>query len=138
MDHEITVFEGDFQDLQFDVSKHSEALKSFKTLNLLPRSIKPTLRARDLIFVKIPKCKIRIGVTGNLDSLMAKETSNGRIAFEVIYKADDLIDAHEVCAEVRRYFLRHFPGRILKDTIVDTETFLDINYVFISCYEPGD
>ena len=128
----------DFQDLPFDVSKHSEALKSFAALNLLPQSLKPALRVRDLVFIRIPSCKFRIGVTSSPDMQEGRESSEGSIAFEVIYQADNPLEAKQVRGEVERYFLRHYPGRTLSSAKEAEERILTGNYVYVTCYTPNE
>ena len=126
----------DFQDLPFDVSKHSEAFDSFAALNLLPQSIEPTLRARDLIFVRVPSCKFRIGVTGDPGAQEEIENNHGGIAFEIIYRADDPIEAHQVRGEVERYFLRHYPGRTLRSANEAGAEAVTGDCVYVTCQNP--
>ena len=122
----------DFQGLPFDVSVHSEALKAFAALNLLPQSIEPALRARDLIFVRLPSCKFRIGVTCDPAAQAESESRGGSLAFEVIYKADDPTAAFQVRGDVERYFLRHYPGRTLTDAAAANEQPAG-QYVYVAC-----
>ena len=134
MSESVVYLEKDFQDLPFDVSKHSEALKSFEALNLLPQSIKPALCVRDLIFIRVPSCMFRIGVTENPIVQEKKESGKGSIAFEVIYQTDTPIEAQQVCGEVERYFLRHYPGRTLSRAKEAEDGMLTGNYVYVTCY----
>jgi hypothetical protein len=136
-DH-TTKLVGDFQDLPFDLSNHEEALKSFAALNLLPQSIKPALCARDLIFVKVPSCKFRIGVTSEPDVWEKIDSNGGTAAFEVIYKATSPEEADLVRGEVERYFLRHYPGRILSGGNASVTGILFGNFVYISCHTSVD
>ena len=128
----------DFQDLPFDVSKHAEALRSFAILNLLPVSIKPALRARELIFIRFPSCKFRIGVTNNPNPHKGTAGNVGRIAFEIICQADNPTEAAQVCGEVERYFLRHYPGRFLHHVKEAEQEILSSKYVYVACYAPGE
>ena len=60
----------DYSNLGFDVLHdlhHVEALHAFAALGLDPRSVKPALRARDLVLVRLPpgRSRFHIGVTAN-------------------------------------------------------------------------
>ncbi len=128
----------DFQDLPFEVSRHTEALKSFAALNLAPESIRPALRARELVFVRVPSCTFRIGVTVDPELHEKCEIGNGSIAFEQIYQADDPTQAAHIRDEVERYFLRHYPGRTLSGSQVTRATNPTGNYVYVICYPSED
>lgn len=128
----------DFAELPFDVSRHSEALNSFAALNLAPESIRPALRARDLVFVRFPSCKFRIGVTGDPELWESLEIDKGCIAFEQIYQADDSIQAEQIRAEVERYFLRHYPGCTLSSTYELEAANPTGNCVYVACYPSDD
>ena len=101
----------DFQDLPFDVSRHVEALKSFAALDIPPRSVRPALRARDIVVVRRPSCRFRFGVALDAGAGAPRHGEGGES--EVIHEAASADEARGVCADVERYFLRHFPGRTL-------------------------
>ena len=104
----------DFSDLPFDVSRHAEALTAFAALNLTAASLRPMLRARELVFFRFPSCQFRIGVTPDPTVSEKIESDHNRIAFEVICRADSTTEAESIRHEVERYFLRHYPGRTLR------------------------
>src|SRR5579871_4882774 len=122
----------DFHDLPFDVSKHAEGLNAFAALNLLPQSLKPALCARDLVFVRVPSSTFKIGVTDDPEAQERKEKSEGSIAFEVLYQADNTVEAEQVRREVERYFLRHYPGRTLSSEKKTGAEILIGAYVYIT------
>lgn len=95
----------DFTDLDFDIESHREGIKAMARLGLHPHSVKPTLRARNLVFVRVLSAKFRVGIVPG--------DCTEQAPFEVIYQADSLAEAKGIRGEVERYFLRHFPGRVL-------------------------
>ena len=58
----------DYTDLPINLTRHTEAFKSFTTLNLAANSIRPALIARDLVFVQLPECKFRFGIEDCLET----------------------------------------------------------------------
>ena len=126
----------DFSDLGFDITPHREALTSFARLNLELVSIRPALRARDLVFVRVPACRFAIGLTDDPVRQEASEVSRGCLGFVVIYEAESAAQAALVRHDVERYFLRHYPGRTMAwpNQTVPAEGV----YVYITCYAPLD
>ena len=81
---------------------------SFSRLQLDPISIEATLHAREIAIVTFPSCRFGISLGGSF------ENRSDVINSEIIYRSDDITKAERVRAEVERYLLRHFPGRVLK------------------------
>jgi hypothetical protein len=104
----------DFSDLDFDIGRHSEALPKFAELEIAGPSIKAGLRAREIVTVRVPSGNFRIGVTQDAEAEESMERDNGCAFLAVIHEADGDSEAQLVRDDVERYFLRHFPGRILK------------------------
>ena len=123
----------DYSDLPFDVSKHSEALKSHAAMNLSTQSLRPVLRVRELIFFRVPFCRFRIGTTKNPDLQQKIESDGGSLAFETLFYADSTSEATRVQREVESYFLRHFPGR----TLADEKEIAAGDAVYVACYPPA-
>ena len=124
----------DFSDLGMDVERHREALTSFARLNLGHLSVRPALRAREVVFVKIPSCRFAFGITGDPGFQEQEEAERGAIGFEVIHAAAGVAEAGQVRDEVERYFLRHFPGRTLPRP---AEWPTEGVYVYVTCHAPA-
>jgi hypothetical protein len=125
----------ELSNLGFDVERHREALNAFSRMDLDPRAVRPALRARDLVLVRVPSGKFRIGV----ERSAAPERAEGSwdcIQSEVICEAAEPDEAEAIRAEVERYFLRHFPGRTLTAQTPSPGEKTGPCRVFIALYAP--
>jgi hypothetical protein len=134
----------DFSDLGVDMARHQESLGAFARMKLDARSVRPVLRARDLVFVRVPSGSFLIGVTGgDLSAQEEAEKRRGCTDFEVIHETARVEEAHAVRAEVERYFLRHFPRRTLSGAhgvgAVDSKDSEEqpSYHVYVACYVPA-
>jgi hypothetical protein len=118
-------------DPPFDVSQHQEALRSFARMGLAQASLRPALRARDLVFNRHPGCRFGIRLAVAPEAAKAEAILGGAIAFEVIHPAESALEAASVRGEVERYFLRHFPGRTLRAEEADGSVG---TWVCVACY----
>ena len=123
----------DLGDLGFDMEPHRETFVSFAKMQLTPLAVRPALRARNMAFVRFPSSRIALRITEDPARQEAVEVGREGIGFAVIHQASSDEDAWDVCAEVERYFLRHFPGRTLAS---EKGTGSPGKYVIIVCYAP--
>ena len=127
----------DFSDLNFDVQRHHEALLSFTRIGIAANSVKPALRARDVVLVRFPSDRFLIGVTAHLSGQESREKTHDGTHFETIHEASREKEAGEIRTEVERYFRRHFPGRVLSgDQSVNLPEGTATYFVFVACYAP--
>jgi hypothetical protein len=106
-------------------------------MNLDPASIRPTLRARDLVFIRLPACRFAFGVTSDPQAQSETEGIRGSLAYQLIHEADSVEEARRVRDEVERYFLRHYPGRTLPEMQGIPALGAAKTSVFILCYPPA-
>jgi hypothetical protein len=118
----------DLGGLPFDVTRHAEALDAFARLGLPASSVRPALRARDLVFRRIPSGPFRI----SLAEAGAPAPADGCTHFEIIYEAATPEEARAVRGDVERYFQRHFPGRTLAGEVSEGCR------VTVTCYPAPD
>ena len=104
----------EFDDIGFDIAKHREALPKLAELGIVGPSLKAALRAREAVTVHRPTGKFRISVSEDLQTDAAGELQNGCTLLSVIHHGTDPLDSQRIRRDVERYFLRHFPGRTVR------------------------
>lgn len=127
----------DLSDLPFDIERHREGIRAFAKLNLDPQSVKPALRARDLVSIRVSSGMFRIGAAGGDTAAQeAAEKARGGTDFEIIHQCTGPEEAATIRSEVERYFLRHFPGRTLQGTPNAASS--PPYFVYVARYAPVD
>lgn len=121
----------DYTDLPFDLTRHTEAFKSFSVLILAANSIRAALIARDLVFVQLPHCMFCFSIDDCLEVTKSMHDAEGFLSYQIIHHAESVDEANLVCSDVERYFLRHYPGRILKSPAIQNHSGI---FVTITCY----
>jgi len=129
--HSVGYGEVDIDGLDFDVERHRESIPAMFRLALDSRSIRPALRARNIVFVRVPDGKFRVGVA----------SGDGKIGdYAAIHETPSQEEAETVRNEVERYFLRHFPGRTIKDEpgVDPIDEAAETYSVYVASYAPED
>jgi hypothetical protein len=123
-----------YSDLGFDITPHREAIGKLIDYGYDAPTIRATLTARDIIFVRVVNSRFRIDVWNDPSTL----PNPAAFAGDVIFEASDAAQARQVREDVERYFLRHFPGRYVRPDMPAMEADDGATYVVITLFAPAD
>jgi hypothetical protein len=79
-------------------------------------SIRPLLLSRAMIVGSRANDSFRIALSGNLASESANSFNAHARSIELLATTDSLHEALDIAADLRKYYLRHFPGRCHRNT----------------------
>ncbi|WP_119320627.1 hypothetical protein [Capsulimonas corticalis] len=105
----------DFAESGIDLVKHREVLEALSRLGVDPKSVKPTLAAREMAVGKYEGAGIYIAVGSAASQVVSTFGGTAIISVEPMEHTSSLEDALQIRADAERYFTRHFPGRYLNN-----------------------
>jgi hypothetical protein len=126
----------DFSDLDFDLEPHREAIAALVGAGFNDDTIRASLKARDLIHVRMRGSPFVIGLATDLTQAGECLPDQRCIAREVIYESRDSHAAQQVRREVESYFLRHFPGRCCAMPQIGDSGMTAEAFVYVALFAP--
>jgi hypothetical protein len=126
----------DFSDLDFDLEPHREAIAALVGAGFNDDTIRASLKARDLIHVRMRGSPFVIGLATDLTQAGECLPDQRCIAREVIYESRDSHAAQQVRREVESYFLRHFPGRCCAMPQIGDSGMAAEAFVYVALFAP--
>jgi hypothetical protein len=79
-------------------------------------SIRPLLQSRAMVLSKSDGQAFRIAVSGAMATEMANRLNANCLSLETLVSVDSMHEAIGIAADLRKYYLRHFPGRCHRNT----------------------
>jgi len=78
-------------------------------------SVRPLLVSRAMV-VNRPEQSFRIAVSGKWEAEKANALNRGCLSLDSIVQAESQYQAMTIAADLRKYYLRHYPGRCHRNT----------------------